>query len=78
MGVGVSPGRLLVMEIAGADGRLIGWQSTRRQQFEDALSVLTDKYEERQGRPPGCGPATRWRARLPTRPARPSARSCCR
>ncbi|MFF0486749.1 MobF family relaxase [Streptomyces sp. NPDC004435] len=49
----VTPGRRPVMEIAGIDRRLIGWQSTRRQQIEDALSVLTDKYEERHGHPPG-------------------------
>ncbi|MEV5886708.1 MobF family relaxase [Streptomyces sp. NPDC052020] len=45
----VSPGRRPVMEIAGIDRRLIGWQSTRRRQIEDALPVLTAKYEERQG-----------------------------
>ncbi|MFJ2565750.1 MobF family relaxase [Streptomyces sp. NPDC087568] len=49
----VTPGRRPVMEIAGIDQRLIGWQSTRRQQIEDALSVLTAGYEERQGHPPG-------------------------
>lgn len=49
----VTPGRRPVMDIAGIDQRLIGWQSTRRQQIEDALSVLTDKYEERQGHAPG-------------------------
>ncbi|WP_445270431.1 MobF family relaxase [Streptomyces sp. DSM 41634] len=49
----VTPGRRPVMEIAGIDQRLIGWQSTRRQQIEDALPVLTAKYEERQGHPPG-------------------------
>ncbi|MFC9948505.1 MobF family relaxase [Streptomyces pratensis] len=49
----VTPGRRPVMDIAGIDRRLIGWQSTRRQQIEDALSVLTDKYEERQGHAPG-------------------------
>ncbi|MET9063301.1 hypothetical protein ABZX99_36475 [Streptomyces antibioticus] len=36
----VTPGRRPVMEIAGIAPRLIGWQSTRRQQIEDALSVL--------------------------------------
>ncbi|MFD6915998.1 relaxase domain-containing protein [Streptomyces virginiae] len=41
------------MEIAGIDQRLIGCQSTRRQQIADALPVLTTKYEERQGHPPG-------------------------
>ncbi|GGT73897.1 hypothetical protein GCM10010207_84370 [Streptomyces atratus] len=49
----VTPGRRPVMEIAGIDQRLIGWQSTRRQQIADALSVLTAKYEEKQGHPPG-------------------------
>ncbi|MFE6270486.1 MobF family relaxase [Streptomyces goshikiensis] len=49
----VTPGRRPVMEIAGIDRRLIGWQSTRRQQIADALPVLTAKYEERQGHPPG-------------------------
>ncbi|MBL3668414.1 relaxase domain-containing protein [Streptomyces sp. M2CJ-2] len=49
----VTPGRRPVMEIAGIDQRLIGWQSTRRQQIEDALSVLAARYEERQGHSPG-------------------------
>lgn len=49
----VTLGRRPVMEIAGIDQRLIGWQSTRRQQIEDALPLLMDKYEERQGHPPG-------------------------
>jgi hypothetical protein len=49
----VTPGRRPAMEIAGIDQRLIGWQSTRRQQIEDAMSVLTADYEERQGHPPG-------------------------
>ncbi|MFE4960525.1 MobF family relaxase [Streptomyces sp. NPDC056653] len=49
----VTPGRRPVMEIAGIDQRLIGWQSTRRQQIADELSVLVADYEERQGHPPG-------------------------
>ncbi|OKJ45978.1 conjugal transfer protein TraA [Streptomyces sp. CB02009] len=49
----VMPGRRPVMEIAGIDRRLIGWQSTRRQQIADALLLLTAKYEERQGHSPG-------------------------
>ncbi|WP_234329938.1 MobF family relaxase [Streptomyces viridochromogenes] len=49
----VTPGRRPVMDIAGIDRRLIDWQSTRRQQIEDALPVLTAKYEERQGHAPG-------------------------
>lgn len=74
----VTPGRRPVMEIAGIDERLIGWQSTRRQQIEDALPVLTAKYEEKHGHAPGSVPPTRWPATPPTRRARPSARSCCR
>ncbi|MFD3570453.1 MobF family relaxase [Streptomyces sp. NPDC058667] len=49
----VTPGRRPVMDIAGIDRRLIGWQSTRRQQIEDALPDLTARYEERQGHAPG-------------------------
>ncbi|MDX2915998.1 MobF family relaxase [Streptomyces griseiscabiei] len=49
----VTPGRRPVMEIAGIDQRLIGWQSTRRQQIEDALPILTAKYEEKHGHAPG-------------------------
>ncbi|MEU3620043.1 MobF family relaxase [Streptomyces sp. NPDC006872] len=49
----VTPGRRPVMELAGIDQRLIDWQSTRRQQIEDALSVLTANYEKKQGHPPG-------------------------
>ncbi|MDX2855178.1 MobF family relaxase [Streptomyces scabiei] len=49
----VTPGRRPVMEIAGIDQRLIGWQSTRRQQIEDALPVLTATYEEEHGHAPG-------------------------
>lgn len=49
----VTPGRRPVMEIAGIDQRLIGWQSTRRQQIEDALPVLTAKYEAKYGHAPG-------------------------
>ncbi|MFH9090466.1 MobF family relaxase [Streptomyces sp. NPDC017673] len=49
----VTSGRRPVMEIAGIDQRLIGWQSTRRQQIEDTLPVLTAKYEEKHGHAPG-------------------------
>ncbi len=49
----VTPGRRPVMEIAGIDRRLIGWQSTCRQQIENALPVLTARYQERQGHAPG-------------------------
>ncbi|MFF3934205.1 MobF family relaxase [Streptomyces hirsutus] len=49
----VTPGRRPVMDIAGIDQRLIDWQSTRRQQIEDALPILTAKYEEKHGHAPG-------------------------
>ncbi|GAA1543846.1 hypothetical protein GCM10009730_61070 [Streptomyces albidochromogenes] len=49
----VTPGRRPVMDIAGIDRRLIGWQSTRSQQIEDALPILTARYEEKQGHAPG-------------------------
>lgn len=49
----VTPGRRPVTDIAGIDRRLIGWQSTHHQQIEDALPVLTARYEEQQGHPPG-------------------------
>ncbi len=49
----VTPGGRPVMEIAGIDQRLIGWQSTRRQQIEEALSVLTAEYVEEHGHEPG-------------------------
>lgn len=71
------------MEIAGIDQRLIGWQSTRRQQIEDALPVLTAKYEERRGHAPGeraayalaCQAADQ--TRPPKRTELLSLRSCC-
>ncbi|MFD3665773.1 MobF family relaxase [Streptomyces sp. NPDC058659] len=49
----VTPGRRPVMEISGIDQRLIGWQSTRRQQIEEALFVLTAEYVEEHGHEPG-------------------------
>ncbi|WP_432089152.1 MobF family relaxase [Streptomyces sp. bgisy095] len=66
----VTPGRRPVMDIAGIDRRLIGWQSTRRQQIEDALSVITAQYEEMQGHPPGekAGYALACQAADQTRP----------
>lgn len=66
----VTPGHRPVMEIAGIDQRLIGWQSTRRQQIEDALSVLTETYEEDHGRAPGerAGYALACKAADRTRP----------
>ncbi|WP_369780663.1 MobF family relaxase [Streptomyces sp. R33] len=49
----VTAGKRPVMEIAGIDWRLIGWQSTRRQQIADALPVIVADYEATQGHPPG-------------------------
>ncbi|MGW1736719.1 MobF family relaxase [Streptomyces sp. NPDC001999] len=49
----VTPGKRPVMEITGIDQRLIGWQSTRRQQIADALPALVADYEDRQGHLPG-------------------------
>ncbi|MFJ5779937.1 MobF family relaxase [Streptomyces sp. NPDC093094] len=49
----VTPGRRPVMEVAGIDQRLIGWQSTRRQQIADAAPVLVADYEAEHGHPPG-------------------------
>lgn len=49
----VTSGRRPVMEIAGIDRRLIGWQSTRRQQIEEALFVFTAEYMEEDGHEPG-------------------------
>ncbi|MFD3932634.1 MobF family relaxase [Streptomyces sp. NPDC058614] len=49
----VTPGKRPVMEIAGIDRRLIGWQSTRRQQIADVLPAVVADYEEVQGHPPG-------------------------
>ncbi|WP_234428196.1 MobF family relaxase [Streptomyces badius] len=66
----VTPGHRPVMEIAGIDERLIGWQSTRRQQIEDALSVLVADYEEDHGHAPGerAGYALACKAADRTRP----------
>ncbi|WP_138902427.1 MobF family relaxase [Streptomyces albidochromogenes] len=49
----VTAGKRPVMEIAGIDWRLIGWQSTRRQQIADALPAIVADYEATQGHPPG-------------------------
>ncbi|MFE9636774.1 MobF family relaxase [Streptomyces sp. NPDC006463] len=49
----VTAGKRPVMEIAGIEWRLIGWQSTRRQQIADALLAIVADYEATQGHPPG-------------------------
>ncbi|MFJ9552037.1 relaxase domain-containing protein [Streptomyces erythrochromogenes] len=74
----VTPGRRQVMEIAGIGQRLIGWQSARRQQIEDALPVLVAKYEERQGHAPGERAAYALACQAADQTAHPSARHCCR
>ncbi|MFM9695303.1 hypothetical protein [Streptomyces europaeiscabiei] len=61
-------GKRPVMEIAGFDGRLIDWQSTRRQQAADTLPVLVADVESagaaggacRHARPPPREPI--WKA----------------
>lgn len=66
----VTPSRRPVMEIAGIDQRLIGWQSTRRQQIAEAKSVLVAYYEEKHGHAPGerADYALDWQAADGTRP----------
>jgi hypothetical protein len=49
----VTPGKRPVMELVGVDRRLIGWQSTRRQQIADVMPALVADYMEVQGHPPG-------------------------
>lgn len=49
----MTPGRRPVTHITGIGQRLVGRQSTRRQQIEDALLVLTARYEEKHGHAPG-------------------------
>ncbi|MGV9342937.1 MobF family relaxase [Streptomyces sp. NPDC003688] len=71
----VTPGRRPVMEVAGVDQRLIGWQSTRRQQIADATPVLVADYEDKQGHPPGerAAYALDGQAADRTRPPKPTA-----
>lgn len=49
----MTPGKRPVIKIAGIDRRLIGWQSTRRQQIADVMPALVADYEEVQGHEPG-------------------------
>ncbi len=66
----VAPGRRPVMEIAGIDQRLIGWQSTRRQQIADAGPLLVADYKAKCKHAPRLRagrPATSW-SRRPTLP----------
>ncbi|MCZ4100999.1 MobF family relaxase [Streptomyces sp. H39-C1] len=48
----VTPGLRPVMEVAGVDQDLIGWSSTRREQIDQALVGITDRYVEKHGRLP--------------------------
>ncbi|MFB6756286.1 MobF family relaxase [Streptomyces sp. NPDC056353] len=70
----VAPGRRPVMEVAGIDQRLIGWQSTRRQQIADAAPVLVADYEAEHGHPPGerAAYALSGQAADRTRPPKPT------
>ncbi len=70
----VTPGRRPVMEVAGIDQRLIGWQSTRRQQIADAAPVLVADYEAEHGHPPGerAAYALSGQAADRTRPPKPT------
>ncbi|MGW6795078.1 MobF family relaxase [Streptomyces chartreusis] len=70
----VAPGRRPVIEVAGIDQRLIGWQSTRRQQIADAAPVLVADYEAEHGHPPGerAAYALSGQAADRTRPPKPT------
>ncbi|MEU0004555.1 relaxase domain-containing protein [Streptomyces sp. NPDC006314] len=48
----VTPGRRPVLDRAGVDTKLIDRSSTRRQQIEQALEGITDRYAQDQGRLP--------------------------
>ncbi|MGC4986664.1 MobF family relaxase [Streptomyces sp. DT193] len=71
----VTPGRRPVMEISGIDQRLIGWQSTRRQQIADATPVLVADYKAKHGHEPGerAAYAMDGQAADRTRPPKPTA-----
>ncbi|MEU1676821.1 MobF family relaxase [Streptomyces roseifaciens] len=49
----VTPGLRPVMEIAGVGQELIDWSATRREQIEQALEGITDRYVRDHGRLPG-------------------------
>ncbi|MFE7918107.1 MobF family relaxase [Streptomyces sp. NPDC057398] len=70
----VTPGRRPVMEVAGIDQRLIGWQSTRRQQIAEAAPILVADYEAEHGHPPGerAAYALSGQAADRTRPPKPT------
>ncbi|MFF1481435.1 relaxase domain-containing protein [Streptomyces sp. NPDC058301] len=70
-----SLGRRPVMEVAGIDQRLIGWQSTRRHQIEGAAPVLVADCEAEHGHRPGerAAYALDGQAADRTRPPKPTA-----
>ncbi|MFD7135200.1 MobF family relaxase [Streptomyces sp. NPDC059894] len=49
----VTPGLRPVMEVAGVEQDLIDWSATRREQIDQALVGLTDRYVKKHGRLPG-------------------------
>ncbi|WP_307781853.1 relaxase domain-containing protein [Streptomyces sp. MBT65] len=72
----VTPGLRPVMEIAGVDQELIDWTSTRRQQIEQALEGITDRYVKDHGRLPGerARHALGWQAAQDTCPEKKTVR----
>jgi conjugative relaxase-like TrwC/TraI family protein len=72
----VTPGLRPVMEIAGVDQELIDWSATRRQQIEQALEGITDRYVQDHGRLPGerARHALGWQAAQDTRPEKKTVR----
>jgi conjugative relaxase-like TrwC/TraI family protein len=72
----VTPGLRPVMEIAGVDQELIDWSATRRQQIEQALEGITDRYVQDHGRLPGerARHALGWEAAQDTRPEKKTPR----
>ncbi|MFD9794765.1 MobF family relaxase [Streptomyces sp. NPDC059070] len=49
----VTPGLRPVMEVAGVEQDLIDWSATRREQIDQALVGITDRYVKKHGRLPG-------------------------
>ncbi|MGW5067144.1 MobF family relaxase [Streptomyces cyaneofuscatus] len=48
----VTPGLRPVMEVAGVEQDLIDWSATRREQIDQALVGITDRYVKKHGRLP--------------------------
>ncbi|MFJ6669047.1 MobF family relaxase [Streptomyces sp. NPDC091383] len=49
----VAPGLRPVMEVAGVEQDLIAWSAIRREQIDQALVGITDRYVKKHGRLPG-------------------------